>query len=150
MSTSNVNTVNNSVVEPFDWDKYEGNQQDKAEAKVSNLEDEINFYKKRIKLKKNDIKKLERNLRVAERKLKRAQEAQRAEKIKALLEANKGRKVIVEWSTFIDESDKTSSALAEEIEVTISLSNNSVIGCPKQHWAGVLEIVSRIYVEAEL
>lgn len=150
MSTSNVNTANNSAVESFDWDNYEDNQQDKAEAKVSNLEDEINFYKKRIKLKQKDIKSLERNLRVAERHLKAAKEAQRAEKIKALLEANKGKRVVIEWSVFNEEEDKTSSALAEEIEVRYSCNNNFVVGCTKEHWAGLLEIVARIYVEVEL
>ena len=136
--TSSANSVcDNVAVESFD-------------STTVNAAKEVAELRIALTRAKRNVRKLERALRVAERELKAAQEKERANKIKALLEANKGKRVIVEWSIFDDEADKVSSALAEEIEITLSCNNNLAISCPKEHWGGLLEIVTRIYVEAEI
>ena len=149
MSTSNVKTSNNSVVEPFDWDKYDNNQQDKAEAKVSNLEDEINFYKKRIELKKKDINKLESNLKLAESKLKKAKqqikELAKASEIVELLKANAGKRVVISFGVNYEGIEPLIIAKAEEVKLEQRPNGCWVLSVPNK-FASAIDIVEEIYV----
>ena len=141
---------NNVAVEPFDFEQFKQSEQGKQAVQkneLENFQDEIDFYLKRIDKKKKDIERLERRLARAERKLKEAQEAERANKIKDLLEANKGKRVIIEDGLPFGESQM--SALAEEIEVLYS-NGSWVIGSPNNQWGVVLEYVGRIFIEAEI
>lgn len=145
-STSSI--LNNSV-EAFDWDKFDNSQEGKEMAnktKLEGLQDEIKYYNSLIQKKKRDISRLERQIKIAERKLKAEKEAQRAERIKALLKANKGKRVVIEWCANCPDDESFNAELAENI--VVENEGGWVISGPE--WAGLLQAVKRIYVEAEI
>lgn len=81
---------------------------------------------------KRNVSRLERELVRAEKLEKEAQEIERARKIIALLETNKGKRVIVEWTVYVNEEDRFTSASAEELVLTFNV-NKWAIGSPREN-----------------
>lgn len=88
----------------------------------------------------------EREVARLERKLKEAQEAEKVERIKAFLEANKGRRVVIEWEVDYNLfSDK-----ADNIYFYADNKNDKYMCLSGKGHSIPLCLIERIYVEAEI
>ena len=149
MRSLDLSKRSNSVAEPFDWDKFDQSKEGKEAAKqnkLENLKDEVKYYNTIISNRKKELKQAERALRVAKRQLKAAQEEERANKIKALLEANADKSILIYHS-----ADDYLASLAKDVIVYFNANN---CWCVKRvgegnQWEIALRAVERIYVEAE-